>query len=180
MGEQRASPASPVSRTKAVGPRSLHRIAGVLTGLTLATLALGLAVSPALADSAQLLSPSSDLVYRRFFAPRRHQIGLQLSNMSDFVTDDRLIRRRQHSISPCGAGSGNSRQTRRCSQSSPATTIRNNSVVLEGDKCRPFYLEQADGLALSRPFEGSFWFRMGCIMRFESRHSQVLNAAGKA
>src|SRR5487761_1322227 len=110
MGKQRASPASLVSRTKAVGPRSLHQIAGLLTGLTLATLALGLAVSPALADSAQPLSSSSDLVYRRFFAPRRHQIYLQLSNMSDFVTDDRLIRRRQRSTTPCGAGSGDSRQ----------------------------------------------------------------------
>jgi len=58
--------------------------------------------------------------------------------------------------------------------------IRNNSVVLEGDKCRPFYVFDGDNLILGGPFEDSFWFRMRCMMRFESRHSQVLNLLGDA
>lgn len=55
--------------------------------------------------------------------------------------------------------------------------IRNNSVVLEGVKCRPFYIVRDGALTLGGPFEDSFWFRMECMMRFESRHIQVLNAA---
>jgi hypothetical protein len=58
--------------------------------------------------------------------------------------------------------------------------IRNNSVVLEGDKCRPFYVFDGNSLTLGGPFEDSFWFRMQCMMRFESRHSQVLNLLGGA
>ena len=58
--------------------------------------------------------------------------------------------------------------------------IRNNSVVLEGDKCRPFYVVRGGAFALGGPFEDSFRFRAGCMMRFESRHIQVLNAAGRA
>ncbi len=58
--------------------------------------------------------------------------------------------------------------------------IRNNSVVLEGDKCRPFYVYDGDRLVLGGPFETSRWFYFSCMMRFESRHSQVLNLLGDA
>ena len=58
--------------------------------------------------------------------------------------------------------------------------IRNNSTVLEGDKCRPFYVYQGDRLVLGGPFERSRWFHFSCMMRFESRHSQVLNLIGDA
>jgi hypothetical protein len=58
--------------------------------------------------------------------------------------------------------------------------IRNNSVTLEGDKCRPFYVFDGPNLVLGGPFEDSFWFRSNCMMRFESRHSQVLNMLGDA
>jgi hypothetical protein len=56
--------------------------------------------------------------------------------------------------------------------------VRNNSVVLEGDKCRPFFVHQNGKLMLGGPFEDSWWFRTHCMLRFESRHSQVLNLLG--
>jgi hypothetical protein len=58
--------------------------------------------------------------------------------------------------------------------------MRNNSVVLEGDKCRPFYSFEGSALVLDGPFEDSSWFRLSCMMRFESRHSEVLNLLGDA
>lgn len=58
--------------------------------------------------------------------------------------------------------------------------LRNNSVVLESDKCRPFYVYADDQLLLGGPFERSRWFYLSCMMRFESRHSQVLNLIGDA
>jgi hypothetical protein len=58
--------------------------------------------------------------------------------------------------------------------------VRNNSVVLEGDKCRPFYIYKDDRLVLGGPFETSRWWYISCMMRFESRHSQVLNLLGDA
>lgn len=58
--------------------------------------------------------------------------------------------------------------------------LRNNSVVLEGDKCRPFYIYKGGQLLLGGPFERSRWFHLSCMMRFESRHSQVLNLLGDA
>jgi hypothetical protein len=58
--------------------------------------------------------------------------------------------------------------------------LRNNSTVLEGDKCRPFYVFEGDRLVLGGPFERSRWFHLSCMMRFESRHSQVLNLIGDA
>jgi len=58
--------------------------------------------------------------------------------------------------------------------------IRNNSAVLEGDKCRPFYVFEGQNLVLGGPFEDSFWFRTSCMLRFESRHLQVLNLLGNA
>lgn len=58
--------------------------------------------------------------------------------------------------------------------------VRNNSPILEGDKCRPFFVHRGNELVLGGPFEDSFWFRNNCRMRFWSRHSQVLDAIGKA
>lgn len=56
--------------------------------------------------------------------------------------------------------------------------LRNNSVILEGDKCRPFFVRQDGRLDLGGPFIDSAWFRFQCFARFESRHSQVLNRLG--
>ena len=56
--------------------------------------------------------------------------------------------------------------------------VRNNSVVLEGDKCRPFFVHRDGKLVLGGPFEDSSSFRTHCMLRFESRHSQVLNLIG--
>jgi hypothetical protein len=58
--------------------------------------------------------------------------------------------------------------------------LRNNSTVLESDKCRPFYVFDDGKLVLGGPFERSRWFYLSCMMRFESRHSQVLNLLGDA
>lgn len=58
--------------------------------------------------------------------------------------------------------------------------LRNNSTVLESDKCRPFYVFEGDRLVLGGPFERSRWFYLSCMVRFESRHSQVLNLIGDA
>jgi hypothetical protein len=56
--------------------------------------------------------------------------------------------------------------------------VRNNSVVLESDKCRPFFVHREGRLVLGGPFEDSWWFRTHCMLRFETRHSQVLNLLG--
>ena len=58
--------------------------------------------------------------------------------------------------------------------------LRNNSTVLESDRCRPFYVFEDGKLTLGGPFERSRWFYLSCMMRFESRHSQVLNLLGDA
>jgi hypothetical protein len=58
--------------------------------------------------------------------------------------------------------------------------LRNNSTVLESDKCRPFYVFEGGKLVLGGPFERSRLFYLSCMMRFESRHSQVLNLIGDA
>jgi hypothetical protein len=58
--------------------------------------------------------------------------------------------------------------------------LRNNSTVMEGDKCRPFYVFQDGQMVLGGPFERSRWFYLSCMIRFESRHSQVLNLIGDA
>ena len=58
--------------------------------------------------------------------------------------------------------------------------FRNNSVVLEGDKCRPFFVEDKGDFVLGGPFIDSGWFRFQCFARFESRHSQLLNELGSA
>jgi hypothetical protein len=58
--------------------------------------------------------------------------------------------------------------------------IRNNSVVLEGDKCRPFFVYRNGNLILGGPFEDSWSFRLHCMLRFESRHLQLLDVLGSA
>lgn len=58
--------------------------------------------------------------------------------------------------------------------------IRNNSAVIEGDKCRPFYIERGARIVLGGPFEDSWTSFLDCFARFESRHVQVLNVMGKA
>ncbi|HKV54201.1 MAG TPA: SGNH/GDSL hydrolase family protein [Candidatus Binataceae bacterium] len=62
----------------------------------------------------------------------------------------------------------------------PGNDVRNNSVVLEGDKCRPFFAPDDGRLVLGGPFEDSPLFRLKCVMRFESYDSQLLNILGEA
>lgn len=52
--------------------------------------------------------------------------------------------------------------------------IRNNSVVLEGDQCRPFYGYVNNKLVLTGPFIQSKPFRLWCMARFEYRDVQLL------
>ncbi len=62
----------------------------------------------------------------------------------------------------------------------PGNDVRNNSAVLEGDKCRPFFVPHGNGFVLGGPFEDSQMFHLQCFLRFESYHSQVLNLLGQA
>src|SRR6185312_4972146 len=52
--------------------------------------------------------------------------------------------------------------------------IRNNSVVLEGDQCRPFYLLDRDQLKLTGPLVNSRSFRLWCEARFDYRDMRLL------
>ena len=47
--------------------------------------------------------------------------------------------------------------------------VRNNSVSLEGNLCRPFYVERNGKLAPAGPFESSTSFRLWCMTRFDYR-----------
>jgi hypothetical protein len=58
--------------------------------------------------------------------------------------------------------------------------VRNNSVDLEGDKCRPFFDERDGRLVPVGPFTESPRFKLSCMARFLSRYSQVLNLLGEA
>ena len=58
--------------------------------------------------------------------------------------------------------------------------IRNNSVGLEVNKCRPFYVQHGDRFELGGPFIDSPWFRFRCFVRFESRYSETADIAGNA
>lgn len=58
--------------------------------------------------------------------------------------------------------------------------FRNNSVALEGDQCRPFFVVRDGNIALGGPFDDSAWFRFQCMMRFESRRSRVIALLSKA
>jgi hypothetical protein len=62
----------------------------------------------------------------------------------------------------------------------PGNDIRNNSAVLEGDKCRPFFVPHGTEVMLGGPFEDSRFFHFRCFLRFESYHSQLLNMLGEA
>jgi hypothetical protein len=62
----------------------------------------------------------------------------------------------------------------------PGNDVRNNSVALEGDKCRPFFIPDGNQTMLGGPFEDSRLFHFQCFMRFESYHSQLLNVLGEA
>jgi len=62
----------------------------------------------------------------------------------------------------------------------PGNDIRNNSAVLEGDKCRPFFVPRGAGVVLGGPFEDSRLFHFRCFLRFESYRSQLLNVLGEA
>jgi hypothetical protein len=62
----------------------------------------------------------------------------------------------------------------------PGNDLRNNSAVIEGDKCRPFFVPHQDGLRLGGPFEDEELFRFHCSLRFESYHSRLLNVMGEA
>lgn len=58
--------------------------------------------------------------------------------------------------------------------------LRNNTVALEGDQCRPFFVLRDGGIVLGGPFVDSAWFRFQCMMRFESRHSRVIGLLSHA
>jgi hypothetical protein len=53
--------------------------------------------------------------------------------------------------------------------------IRNNSVALEGDRCRPFYVMDGAGLKLSGPFIDRPKFRLWCEARFDYRDLRLLD-----
>ena len=57
--------------------------------------------------------------------------------------------------------------------------IRNDSLALEGERCRPFYEYRGGRLVLDGPFIDSPTFRFHCWLRFESRHIQFLDVLGK-
>jgi hypothetical protein len=52
--------------------------------------------------------------------------------------------------------------------------IRNNSVTLEGDQCRPFYVYRDNRLVPAGPFFDSKAFRLWCMTRFSYRDMQLL------
>jgi hypothetical protein len=62
----------------------------------------------------------------------------------------------------------------------PGNDVRNNSAILEGDKCRPFFVPEDGQFVLGGPFEESPLFHFRCWLRFESYHSQLLNLLGEA
>jgi hypothetical protein len=53
--------------------------------------------------------------------------------------------------------------------------VRNNSVMLEPDQCRPFYAYQDGALRLTGPFEDSPSFKLWCMARFDYRDLRLLN-----
>ncbi|HTT74608.1 MAG TPA: SGNH/GDSL hydrolase family protein [Candidatus Binataceae bacterium] len=53
--------------------------------------------------------------------------------------------------------------------------IRNNSVVLEPDQCRPFFVYDHDQLKLTGPFENSPTFKLWCMARFGYRDLRLLD-----
>src|SRR5579859_701650 len=54
--------------------------------------------------------------------------------------------------------------------------VRNNSVVLEGDQCRPFWMYDRDNrLQLTGPFIDSPSFKLWCMARFDYRDLRLLD-----
>lgn len=53
--------------------------------------------------------------------------------------------------------------------------VRNNSPVLEGDLCRPFYDYVNGSLALTGPFVDSPSFKLWCMARFDYRDLRLLD-----
>ena len=58
--------------------------------------------------------------------------------------------------------------------------IRNNSVVLEGDQCRPFYALRDGKLLPIGPFFDSPSFRLWCMARFDYRDAALTDVLGQA
>ena len=58
--------------------------------------------------------------------------------------------------------------------------VRNNSVSLEGNLCRPFYVERDGKLAPAGPLQSSNSFRLWCMARFDYRKSGLLSLIGGA
>ncbi len=57
--------------------------------------------------------------------------------------------------------------------------IRNDSIELEGDQCQPFFTYRDGELVAAGPFEESAWFRLQCMLRFDSQRSATLNLLGE-
>jgi hypothetical protein len=53
--------------------------------------------------------------------------------------------------------------------------VRNNSVVLEGDQCRPFWMYDGDRMQLTGPFIDSPSFKLWCMARFDYRDLRLLD-----
>ncbi len=58
--------------------------------------------------------------------------------------------------------------------------IRNNSVVLEGNQCRPFYALHDGKLVPVGPFFGSPSFRLWCMARFDYRDAALTDLLSEA
>jgi hypothetical protein len=58
--------------------------------------------------------------------------------------------------------------------------VRNNSVVLEGDQCRPFEEYHGDHLQLTGPFIDSPSFKLWCMARFDYRDLRLLDLFSNA
>ncbi len=58
--------------------------------------------------------------------------------------------------------------------------VRNNSVPLEGDQCRPFFVVHDGKLEPAGPFDGSASFRLWCMTRFDYRKAGLLAMLGNA
>jgi hypothetical protein len=53
--------------------------------------------------------------------------------------------------------------------------VRNNSVVLEPDQCRPFWIYDGDRIQLGGPFIDSPSFKLWCMARFDYRDLRLLD-----
>lgn len=58
--------------------------------------------------------------------------------------------------------------------------IRNNSVTLEGDQCRPFFVVRDGKLVPAGPFGSSNSFRLWCMARFNYRKQGLFALLGSA